>query len=84
MAFWRRPQRAMTDVFTPAGFRINVISEPFPAPGAHEQFLDLFMGKPSGAFLRFQKIVADVLNVGVQVDGRTAEMHALARRCRRA
>ncbi|WP_176729038.1 hypothetical protein [Streptomyces sp. DvalAA-43] len=36
MTFWRRPLHAMTDAFTAADFRINVISEPFPAPGARE------------------------------------------------
>jgi hypothetical protein len=53
MSFWRRPLHAMTDAFTAAGFRIAVISEPFPAPGARELFPDIFADKPSGAFLCF-------------------------------
>ncbi|GAA2426200.1 hypothetical protein GCM10010433_27710 [Streptomyces pulveraceus] len=56
MTFWRRSLRAMTDAFGPVGFRINAISKPFPAPGARELFPDLFMDKPSGAFLRLQKL----------------------------
>jgi ubiquinone/menaquinone biosynthesis C-methylase UbiE len=38
MNFWTRPLHAMTDAFTAAGFRIAVISEPPPAPGARELF----------------------------------------------
>ncbi|MDP9850297.1 class I SAM-dependent methyltransferase [Streptosporangium lutulentum] len=53
MSFWRRPLHAMTDAFTAAGFRIAVISEPSPAPGARELFPEIFAGKPSGAFLCF-------------------------------
>jgi SAM-dependent methyltransferase len=41
MSFWHRPLHAMTDAFTAAGFRIAVISEPEPAPGARELFPDL-------------------------------------------
>jgi SAM-dependent methyltransferase len=41
MSFWHRPLHAMTDAFTAAGFRIAVISEPQPAPGARELFPDL-------------------------------------------
>jgi SAM-dependent methyltransferase len=48
MSFWNRPLHAMTDAFTAAGFRIAVISEPPPAPGARERFPDI----PS-AFLCF-------------------------------
>jgi hypothetical protein len=48
MTFWRRPLHAMTDAFTAADFRINVISEPFPAPGARELSPDIFVDKPSG------------------------------------
>jgi SAM-dependent methyltransferase len=32
LSFWHRPLHAMTDVFTAAGFRILVISEPAPTP----------------------------------------------------
>ncbi|MGW0071574.1 methyltransferase domain-containing protein [Streptosporangium sandarakinum] len=53
LGFWSRPLRAMTDAFTAAGFRISVISEPFPAPGARELFPDVFADRPSGAFLCF-------------------------------
>ena len=42
MTFWHRPLHAMTDAFTAAGFRIAVISEPPPAPGARELFPDDF------------------------------------------
>jgi SAM-dependent methyltransferase len=38
LSFWNRPLHAMTDAFTAAGFRIAVISEPPPAPGAREKF----------------------------------------------
>ncbi len=38
MSFWHRPLHAMSDAFTAAGFRIAVISEPPPAPGARERF----------------------------------------------
>ncbi|MBB3725594.1 ubiquinone/menaquinone biosynthesis C-methylase UbiE [Nonomuraea dietziae] len=41
LTYWHRPLHAMTDAFTAAGFRIAVISEPRPAPGAHELFPDL-------------------------------------------
>ncbi|MCX5200206.1 class I SAM-dependent methyltransferase [Streptomyces sp. NBC_00237] len=53
MSFWHRPLHAMTDAFTSAGFRIDVISEPFPAPGAREKFPEAFVDKPSGAFVCF-------------------------------
>jgi SAM-dependent methyltransferase len=41
MSFWHRPLHAMTSAFTTAGFRISVISEPPPAPGARELFPEL-------------------------------------------
>jgi SAM-dependent methyltransferase len=53
MSFWTRPLHAMTDAFTAAGFRIAVISEPSPAPGARELFPDILADLPSGAFLCF-------------------------------
>ena len=53
MSFWTRPLHAMTDAFTAAGFRIAVISEPPPAPGARELFPDRLADTPSGAFLCF-------------------------------
>ena len=53
MTFWDRPLHAITDAFTAAGFRIDVISEPAPAPGARERFPEVFADKPSGKFLCF-------------------------------
>ena len=53
MSFWNRPLHAMTDAFTAAGFRIAVISEPPPAPGARELFPGRLADTPSGAFLCF-------------------------------
>jgi ubiquinone/menaquinone biosynthesis C-methylase UbiE len=53
MSFWTRPLHAMTDAFTAAGFRIAVVSEPPPAPGARELFPDRLPDTPSGAFLCF-------------------------------
>jgi len=53
MSFWTRPLHAMTDAFTAAGFRIAVISEPPPAPGARELFTGRLPDTPSGAFLCF-------------------------------
>jgi hypothetical protein len=38
LMYWHRPPHAMTDVFTAAGFRIAVVSEPPPAPEARELF----------------------------------------------
>ncbi len=52
MSFWHRPLHAMTDAFTAAGFRIAVISEPPPAPGARELFPDILADIPT-AFLCF-------------------------------
>jgi len=43
----------MTAALTAASFKIAVISEPLPAPGARELFPDAFADKPSGAFLCF-------------------------------
>jgi ubiquinone/menaquinone biosynthesis C-methylase UbiE len=42
MLFWHRPLHAMASAFTEAGFRIAVISEPPPAPGARERFPEEF------------------------------------------
>jgi SAM-dependent methyltransferase len=53
MSFWTRPLHAMTSAFTAAGFRIAVISEPPPAPGARELFPGRLADTPSGAFLCF-------------------------------
>ena len=46
MTLWHRPLHAMTDAFTTAGFRICVISEPPPAPGARELFPAELEAKP--------------------------------------
>lgn len=53
LTYWHRPLHAMTDAFTAAGFRTAVISEPRPAPEAHELFPDEMARFPSGAFLSF-------------------------------
>jgi SAM-dependent methyltransferase len=46
MSLWHRPLHAMSDAFTKAGFRISVISEPPPAPGARELFPAELAAKP--------------------------------------
>jgi SAM-dependent methyltransferase len=51
LRFWTQPLHAMTDAFTAAGFRISVISEPSPAPGARELFPAEIEAKPR--FLAF-------------------------------
>lgn len=61
MTFWHRPLHAMIDAFTRAGFRITVISEPPPAPGAHELFPAQLPDTPSGAFLCFLFFVLDAV-----------------------
>jgi SAM-dependent methyltransferase len=53
MQFWHRPLHAMTAAFTEAGFRITVISEPPPAPGARERFPEQFPDPSRSAFLCF-------------------------------
>jgi SAM-dependent methyltransferase len=40
LSVWDRPLHAMTGAFTAAGFRMTAISEPAPAPAAHELFPD--------------------------------------------
>jgi SAM-dependent methyltransferase len=42
MVFWHRPLQVMASSFIEAGFRIAVISEPPPAPGARERFPEVF------------------------------------------
>ena len=59
MSFWNRPLHAMTDAFTEAGFRITVISEPEPAPEAHELFPDQLADLP-----RFLSVLFFVLEAG--------------------
>jgi SAM-dependent methyltransferase len=47
MSFWARPLHAMTDAFTAAGFRIQVISEPAAAPDTPRELLpDKFADNP--------------------------------------
>ncbi len=53
MSFWDRPLHSMTDAFTAAGFRINVISEPPPAPAARDLFPEEFHGLAGTSFLGF-------------------------------
>ena len=53
LTFWHRPLHAMTAAFTAAGFRIAVVSEPSPAPGARELFPEILGKFSSGAFLCF-------------------------------
>ena len=53
MRFWHRPLHAMTQAFTAAGFRIAVVSEPPPAPGAVDLFPEILTDHPSGSFLCF-------------------------------
>lgn len=59
LTYWHRPLHAMTDAFTAAGFRTAVISEPPPAPEAHELFPDEMAKFPSGAFLSFMFFVLE-------------------------
>jgi SAM-dependent methyltransferase len=61
LTYWHRPLHAMTDAFTAAGFKVAVISEPHPAPGARELFPDAFADKPSGAFLCFLFFVLEAV-----------------------
>jgi SAM-dependent methyltransferase len=42
MRFWHRPLHAMTDAFTQAGFRLQLLSEPQPEPTAAELFPEAF------------------------------------------
>ena len=52
LTHWHRPLPAITGAFTEAGFRIAAISEPRPAPGAHELFPEALKSADS-AFLCF-------------------------------
>ncbi len=55
MVFWHRPLHAMAASFNEAGFRIAVVSEPPPAPGARERFpeeyAEIFKDPSNTAFL---------------------------------
>lgn len=46
ISIWHRPLHAMIEVFTGAGFRITVISEPEPGPAARELFPETIVAKP--------------------------------------
>ncbi|MER5890214.1 class I SAM-dependent methyltransferase [Streptomyces sp. NPDC001941] len=46
MSLWHRPLHAMTEAFTGAGFRIEVIAEPEPGPAARELFPEAVAAKP--------------------------------------
>ena len=56
---WHRPLHAMTDAFTASGFRISVISEPTPAPGAEKLFPAEVAAEPR--FLRFLFFVLEAV-----------------------
>ncbi|GAA4533574.1 class I SAM-dependent methyltransferase [Amycolatopsis samaneae] len=56
---WHRPLHAMTDAFTAAGFHTAVISEPPPAPEAHELFAEELAGRK--AFLSFLFFVLEAV-----------------------
>ncbi|AEV85106.1 methyltransferase [Actinoplanes sp. SE50] len=58
LTFWHRPLHAMFTAFLAAGFRVAVVSEPAPAPGAREAFPDLITS-PSGRFMGFLFLVLD-------------------------
>ncbi|GAA3069355.1 class I SAM-dependent methyltransferase [Streptosporangium carneum] len=60
LTYWHRPLHAMTDAFTAAGFRIAVISEPHPAPGAHELFPDV-LKEADSTFLCFLFFVLEAV-----------------------
>ncbi|WP_051179687.1 class I SAM-dependent methyltransferase [Nocardia concava] len=53
LSFWDRPLHAMTDAFTRSGFRIDVISEPPPAPAARDLFPEVFQDVIGESFLGF-------------------------------
>lgn len=62
--YWHRPLHAMTSAFAEAGFRVAVVSEPPPAPGAAErfpeEFKEIFGDLPSPtAFLCFLFFVVE-------------------------
>ena len=53
LSHWHRPLHAVISEFTAAGFRIAVVSEPPPAPGAREAFPEVFAKRASGEFVCF-------------------------------
>lgn len=65
LTLWHRPLHAMTDAFTAAGFRIAVISEPPPAPGARELFPEVFTSLfPDETRMAFLSFLFFVLEAG--------------------
>lgn len=60
LRLWHRPLHAMTGAFGAAGFRIVVVSEPAPAPGAREVFPEV-AGMGSEAFLCFLFFVLEAV-----------------------
>ncbi len=56
---WHRPLHAITGAFIEAGFRIAVMSEPPPAPGAAGLFPEHLAKFPSGRFLCFLFLVLE-------------------------
>jgi SAM-dependent methyltransferase len=59
LSLWDRPLHAMTGAFTAAGFRMTVISEPEPAPAAHELFPDQLAAMPRFLGFLFFVLQAD-------------------------
>lgn len=53
LTFWHRPLHAMTEAFTAAGFRIEVISEPPVAPDTPEEFSEELARFTDRRFLSF-------------------------------
>jgi SAM-dependent methyltransferase len=60
LSLWDRPLHEMTGAFTAAGFRIAVVSEPEPAPGARELFPEQLAATP-----RFLAFLFFVLQAGL-------------------
>ena len=60
LTHWHRPLNAITRAFIEAGFRISVISEPPPAPEAHELFPEE-VKTPDSAFLCFLFLVLETV-----------------------
>lgn len=60
LTYWHRPLHAITNEFVAAGFRIAVMSEPPPAPGAREAFPDL-VTSPSGYILCYLFLVLEAV-----------------------
>ncbi|SFK66510.1 MULTISPECIES: hypothetical protein [Amycolatopsis] len=59
MSFWTRPLHAMTDAFTSAGFRIDVVREPQPAPAARDLFPEEYRALTTGLCFLFFALRAE-------------------------